>query len=231
MVVYICIFLVSTYIISDIHGCNKTFQSALKAVKLKKNDKLIVLGDLIDRGPDSKGVLDSIIALKHAGFDLVCLKGNHEQMLLDVLNDNNLKSNWLLNGGHRTLSSFLTSSVEKIPIKYLELIKTFKSYYTMDKFIFVHAGLNMLATDPFEDEKSHLWLRNWGDVYNDKWLGERIVIHGHTPNSANEISLSINNKVVCIDNGCFLQKEGYGNLVVLRLDDLKLHFEPNAFDK
>ena len=99
-----------TFVISDIHGNNELFRKSLKLVAFKKSDKLILLGDLIDRGIDSKGVLDTTLLLLETGLDVECLMGNHEKMLLDAfLNTNNLNQ-WLLNGGDKTLSSFLTSS-------------------------------------------------------------------------------------------------------------------------
>ena len=101
------------FVITDLHGKNELFRKSLKEIGLKKTDKLILLGDIIDRGEDSKGLLDTIILLKEHSFDVTCLMGNHEQMLLDAhLNVNNLNL-WLLNGGDKTLSSFLTSSSRK----------------------------------------------------------------------------------------------------------------------
>lgn len=217
----------STYIISDIHGCNIKFRKALKSIKLKKEDTLVLLGDLIDRGPDSKEVLDTVFLLKEHNFNIICIKGNHEQMLLDSLNDFNQELNWLRNGGKETLSSFLTSDIEKIPEKYIDFLKSLDTYYILDDFIFVHAGIDMTLQDPFSDEKSLLWLRKWEEKFDEKWLGKRIVIHGHTPTEKDEIISRFKSKkqVLCIDNGSYLDKDGYGSICVLKLEDLSLHFE------
>jgi serine/threonine protein phosphatase 1 len=215
-----------TFVISDIHGCNEAFRRALKKINLKKTDKLILLGDLIDRGFDSKGVLDTVLLLKEHNFNVVCLMGNHEEMLLKSIDDNLTKINWLKNGGMETLSSFLTKSIEKIPLKYIDFIKSFEKYYIQDKFIFVHAGLNMTIENPFDDIENMLWLRNQDKFYNKDWLGDRVIIHGHNPTSDENIINSIKNKndIICIDNGSYFNQEGFGSICILELEIKKLEF-------
>lgn len=220
----------STYLISDIHGCNKTFQAGLKSIDFKKTDTLIILGDLIDRGPDSKGVLDAIITLIDTGFNVICLKGNHEAMLLSAFEDDKNRVNWILNGGSKTLSNFLTSSIERIPNQYIDFISSFKNYHILENYIFVHAGINMLLDEPLSDHHSLFWLRDWREVYDETWLGDRIIIHGHTPTDSRIIKGSIDNKdkVICIDNGCFLNTPGFGSLCIIRLEDFNVYFENNC---
>lgn len=215
-----------TFVISDIHGYNDTFRKALKFIKLKKTDTLILLGDLIDRGNDSKGVLDTVLLLIENGFNIICLKGNHEQMLIEAFDSIQSKINWLKNGGDMTLSSFYTSSIEKIPPSYIDFIKSFKSFYTYNNFIFVHAGLDMNLENPFADEYSLLWMRDPENYLNETWLQNRTVIHGHNPTSQNQIKENINNraKIICIDNGCFMKREGYGSMCVLEIENLSYNF-------
>jgi serine/threonine protein phosphatase 1 len=213
-----------TFVISDIHGCNEAFRLALKKVNLKKTDTLILLGDLVDRGFDSKGVLDTVMLLIENNFNVVCLMGNHEQMLLNSIDDNLIKINWLKNGGKETLSSFLTSSIDKIPLKYIDFIKTFKNYHIQNEFIFVHAGINMTIDNPFDDIENMLWLRDQDKFYNKDWLENRIVIHGHNPTS---IELIINDilmkkNIICIDNGCFVNRTNYGNICILEIEKWNL---------
>ena len=215
-----------TYILTDIHGNNELFRNSLKQVGLKKADRLIILGDILDRGKDSKGVLDTIFLLKESGFNIECLMGNHEKMFLDAtLNTNNLNQ-WLLNGGDKTLTSFLTKSIEKIPIKYIELIQSFKYFLELDNYIFVHAGLNMNIADPFSDLHTILWEREPFKLLNKEWLADRIIIHGHNPQSKIDIMNAIESRksIICIDNGTYLKKENYGSLCLLELEQLKLHF-------
>lgn len=215
-----------TFVITDIHGNNEAFRKALKYVKLKKTDTLILLGDYIDKGYDSKGVLDTILLLQESGFNLICLKGNHEQMLLDSLNDTAKFNNWILNGGKETLSSFLTSSIEKIPIKYIELLNSFKYYHLTENFIFVHAALNMNIENPFEDIKTILWERNPEKYLNSEWLQGRFVIHGHNPTNKDSIYRTIesNEQFICLDNGAFLTKDGFGSVCIFQLENFNLNF-------
>lgn len=220
----------STYIISDIHGCNKTFRKALKSVALKKADNLILLGDLIDRGPDSKGVLDTVILLRDHGFNVICIKGNHEQMLIDALDDTYEKVQWIRNGGKQTLNSFLTSDISGIPQSYIDLIRSFEDYYLVEDFILVHAGLDMTLENPFEDKYSLFWLRDWKSVFNKSWLGKRIVIHGHTPSKDVLIKdqFNLDSQVWGIDGGVYLRdEEGYGKLCVFKLESKQVYFQNN----
>lgn len=216
-----------TFVISDIHGEKKLFRKALKKVKLKKSDKLILLGDLIDRGSDSKGVLDTILLLKEHKFNIELILGNHEKMFLDSYNDEDIQTKWMINGGDKTLMSFLTSSIEKIPYKYVELIKTSKLYLEIGQYILVHAGLNMEIANPYEDSDTILWERNPEKKLNKDWLGKRVLIHGHTPKRKSEIIKSLNNqsKIVGIDNGVYLsKKEEHGSLSILELETKKIIF-------
>lgn len=215
-----------TFAISDIHGNNELFKKALKQLGLKKTDRLLLLGDLIDRGTDTKGVLDSIILLREMGFKIECLMGNHERMFLDSLEDNQNLSQWLLNGGDKTLLSFLTASIDRIPQKYIEFIRSFRMYIELDNFIFVHAALNMNLDDPFKDGDVILWERDPYKYLNKAWLGNRKLVHGHNPQSKLEILSSIrgNKEVICIDNGTFIKRDNFGSLCVLEVEKLKLHF-------
>ncbi len=218
----------STYIVSDIHGCNLTFRKALKNIGLKKTDTLIVLGDLIDRGSDSKGVIDTIFLLLEHEFNVKCIKGNHEQMLLDSLDDISSKVNWMRNGGKETLKSFLTSDINKIPNNYIDFIQELPLYLEIENFIFIHACINMTIDFPFSDEFTLLWGRDWEKYYDSNWLGSRKIIHGHTPKISTDIELQIinENNIICIDNGSYMKnKAGYGAICVLKLDDFTVHFE------
>ena len=215
-----------TFAISDIHGNNVLFRKALKQIAFKKSDKLILVGDLIDRGQDSKGVLDTVLLMLESGLDVECLMGNHEKLFLDSILNTNILNQWLINGGDKTLSSFLTSSIEKIPRKYFDLIKSFKYYKEDEGFVLVHAALNMKIKNPFSDLEVLLWERDPFKYLDKTWLGNRKLIHGHNPQSQNTIIESIDNneQIICIDNGAYLKKENYGSVCVLQLENLKQIF-------
>jgi len=217
---------VNTYVISDIHGNNDSFQVALREIGLTRLDKLILLGDLIDRGNNSKGVLDTVLLLKYQKYDVTCLMRNHEKMMLDALSNNIEKHKWLANGGLETLSSFLTSDLQKIPSKYYELLKTFEYYFEWGEFLLVHAGIDTHVLEPLNDINSLIWIRNWQHNVNYDWLGSRRIIHGHTPMEKAVIvqQFSGDQSIYCIDNGSFLDSNGFGEICVLNLKDLTLSF-------
>lgn len=215
-----------TFLISDIHGNNTLFRKSLKTVGLKKSDKLIILGDLIDRGKDSKGVLDTILLMQENGFEIEILLGNHEEMFLESFKNINNLNKWMLNGGDKTLQSFLTSQIEKIPTKYVDLIKSFKTHLEIDNYILVHAAVNMKISDPFQDIDTLLWEREPINFLDLDWLGKRKVIHGHHPKSKTEIAEAIKNRnpIIGIDNGVYLKNKNYGSLCILELETLKYQF-------
>ena len=91
----------SKYAISDIHGCIATFKTLLDKIKFSKEDELYLLGDYIDRGPDSKGVIDHIWYLQKSGYQVHCLRGNHENMLLqEVINPIHYYNGRIIVHGH-----------------------------------------------------------------------------------------------------------------------------------
>ena len=220
-----------SFAISDIHGCSKTFRSLIEnTIKLEKSDSLYLLGDYIDRGVDSKGVLDYILDLIAQKYDVTVLKGNHEEMLLKSLSDHQYIESWIFNGGDKTLKSFHVKSSLKLPSKYVDFIRSMGYYKLTDQFILVHAGIDFDRPDPFEDKESMLWLRYF-DVDVVK-AGGRAVVHGHTPASIEKIKDYISkvseDKIISIDNGCvYKSNNNLGQLCALELNTLELFFHPN----
>ena len=178
---------------TDLHGCNKTFLTLLEQVTPEFGDQLFFLGDYIDRGPDSKGVIDEIISLQERGYEVQCLRGNHEQMLLDCLQNPQDLYFWLANGGAETMASFQANRIEEIPGHYLEWFEQLAYYLEVDEYILVHAGLNFKKENPFEDLESMLWIREWYEDINHDWLQDRIIIHGHTPVSTSMVKFYLKN--------------------------------------
>ena len=95
------------YVVGDIHGCVKSFRNLVtEKLRLTKEDTLFLLGDYIDRGPDSKSVLDFIIELQRESYTVKPIMGNHEYMLLQSLDNETEFFNWMKNGSAQTLMSF-----------------------------------------------------------------------------------------------------------------------------
>lgn len=221
------------YAISDIHGCLKTFQGLLKKIKFSKEDELYLLGDYTDRGPDSKGVIDYIWELQSKNYQVFCLRGNHDQMMLDALHSSKWQRNWLLNGGWTTIGSFGANNLSDIPQKYFHFLKDMPYFFEVDEYILVHAGFSFDMPNPFDELHSMLWKRNWYQSINYLWLGNRIIIHGHTPCSKKDVNTMLKNmsrnQYLDIDTGCVFKgkTQGLGELTCFDLGNRKLIFQEN----
>src|SRR5262245_2009947 len=91
--------------VGDIHGCGAAFRALIEGLQVRPKDTVVMLGDAIDRGPDSRGVIDQLLELRER-TNLVCILGNHEQMLLDALEGDIPVQEWLIHGGAQTLDSY-----------------------------------------------------------------------------------------------------------------------------
>ena len=116
------------FAISDIHGCNITFKALLEKIDFQKTDELYMLGDYVDRGPNSKGVIDAILELQKEGYFVKCLMGNHEEAMIKARKDMQMLYNWLEWGGRETLESFGTRIVHEIPQKYWDFMDSLDFY-------------------------------------------------------------------------------------------------------
>jgi len=207
------------YAIGDIHGCFNSMKELIEnKIQLRKEDNLIFLGDYIDRGPDSKKVLDYIIELQNNDYDIVTLLGNHESMLVDAWYNESATSKWIQNGGSETLRSFDIDSLKAIDPKYIDFFKNLKFYYELDKYLFVHAGFNDKLENPFSDNYSMLWSRR--EEYFNPLLNNRTVIHGHSPVSLDitQKQITNNSKVINIDGGCVYSSTHLGKLVAFEVN-------------
>ena len=220
--------------ISDIHGCAKTFRYLVQErVKLQLSDQLFLLGDYIDRGPDSKGVIDFIFELKDKGYQVTCLKGNHELMLLDSLEEASYwKDVWLKNGGDTTLGSFGVEETAEIPQVYLDFFRELLFYHEVDRHILVHAGLNFKAVDPLIDREAMMWARRWEKDIDYFWLMNRKIIYGHSPKIKSQIETGFrmigHRKYLCIDAGCvYTERPGFGHLCAYDFTNNQLYFCSN----
>ncbi len=214
------------YAISDIHACVRSFKALLEKINFSRKDKLYLLGDYINRGPDSKGVIDYIWHLQDAGYSVQCLRGNHEQLLLNELDGKSLRKG----AGKLCLKSFGAKRVEQIPQKYIHWMRSLKYYVEVDHFILVHAGLDFKRPNPLKGKYAMLWEKGWYRSIDKAWLDDRIVIHGHTPTRKRFIEASvIGSKLyaINIDNGCVLSKKGFGRLCCINLNTLEVRFQKN----
>lgn len=215
------------FAIGDIHGCCKTFKKLIvEKIQLTKNDLIYCTGDYIDRGEDSKGVIDFILELKAKGFSVFTLRGNHEQMMLNALYDKNAMKLWMQNGGMKTLQSFGISALADVHEKYWIFFHETMLYFDTEKYIFVHAGLNFKRKNILQDKEAMLWIRDF--PHEQPALENKLLIHGHTPIPLLEI-LKQKENCINIDGGCVYKDHyGLGNLVAIELTSHTFIWQQNC---
>ena len=219
--------------ISDIHGCRKTFLALLDRLAFSQADQLYLLGDYVDRGLDSKGVIDHIWTLQEAGYRVDCLRGNHEDIVLTAQHTLEGLEKWLQTDGRRTMESFGVRRITDIPELYLDFMRELGYWLEVDGYILVHAGLNFDLQDPLSRPDDMVWIRRWYDQIRYDWLGDRIIVHGHTPVKRSDIEGMLRRletqRYLDIDAGCvfwnFPIREGYGHLCAFDLTNRTLTFQ------
>ncbi len=214
--------------IGDVHGCRKTLEALLDALGPTKADELIFLGDYIDRGPDSRGVLDLLMRLQDEGYQTVFLRGNHEQLLLDSCRDMRANLMWQSNGGDKMLAEFGVRLAADLPQGYLDFIEATALYHETGRFIMAHAGIDLHSDDLFGDPNILLWQRKiTGSLAR---LDGRTFVHGHTPTTLEEVRRQVERKdpILCLDTGCVYahSKPGMGVLTALELNSNALTVQP-----
>jgi serine/threonine protein phosphatase 1 len=225
-------------VIGDIHGCLKTLKQLMEQkIRPETGDTLYFVGDYIDRGPDSKGVLDYLTGLTAAGYQMVFIRGNHEEMLIESFSSEVYFHPWMYNGGGMTLESFglsreqylLLPGDKKLPPKYLKFLNQTTYYVELDKAFIVHAGFNFTDDNPFHDLDAMIWSRNFN--YDRFKAKGKPVIHGHTPTDLDSIRRTLfdsKRELVNIDAGCvYTDYPEFGNLIALDLDSWQLFVQPN----
>jgi serine/threonine protein phosphatase 1 len=163
-----------TYVIGDIHGCLEPLQRLLEKAAPGPEDEVIFVGDYIDRGPQSKGVVDYVLGLPHR---CTFLLGNHERMLLNFLagEDEEL---FLRNGGEATLASY-GGDPDDIPAAHLQFFRNLKPFHEASEFIVVHAGIRPMVPLSEQDPHDLIWIRHEFFKFVGTFL--KPIVFGHTP--------------------------------------------------
>lgn len=219
------------WVIADIHGCAKTLKNLiLKQLLPTKHDRLFFLGDYVDRGVDSKGVLDFIIKLKEEGYPVFPLLGNHEQVYLEY-NENDFSYMKWLNKRNKTKNLL---DGEKLHSKYSDFFRSLPHFYELDDFYLVHGGFDFTKEAPFSDTQSMLWLR--ATKIDNRFVKNKTIICGHTVTYRQDIINAVKSRkqLICIDNGAYYTKKHkiydhtqLGCLCALNLDTYELIFQKN----
>ncbi len=233
------------WVIADIHGCFQTLKALMEnKICPDPTDTLYFLGDYIDRGPNSKEVIDYMMVLQSSNMHIVPLMGNHEEsMIQSILEAKSQPKKWLglfkkpyhtrtawYNfGGEQTMKSFGVDDPALIPGEYFEWLNRLHNYAIEDKYLLSHAGFNFEMDNIFEDTDSMRWIRDF-NVDMTKTKGKK-VIHGHVPVKLELIEESVSNpkfNFIDLDNGCvFKNRPGMGNLIAFELNSSELIIQPN----
>lgn len=205
------------FVVGDVHGCLGMLKNLIDKIKWDPSkDRLIFIGDYIDRGEDPRGVIDFVLKLKEDSALVQCLIGNHEQMLLDYLSGNDPET-YILNGGGTTLMSYdrVRRSEEEplIPSSHLDFISSLMPMIELDHYYIVHAGFRPNVNIEDQDLFDMIWIRD--EFLSSDYDFGKVVIFGHTP-FHNPIIMK--NKMG-IDTGAV-----FGNrLTCLELPEIKFH--------
>lgn len=219
------------YAVGDVHGRLDLLDVMLERIGVDASKAqagrriLVFLGDYIDRGPNSKGVIDTLIDGLPAGFEAHFLKGNHEAILLNFLDGAWSLDNWVLNGGDATMRSYgvdtdflarlrVPTEVwrealrEALPQSHLQFLRALELSVSFGDYLFVHAGVKPGVTLERQSEADLIWIR--APFLDHAQPFGKIVVHGHTPGS---VPVMRSNRIG-IDTGAVFT----GRLTAVRLE-------------
>lgn len=205
--------------IGDIHGCSDLLERLLTTIAFDlSSDTLVFMGDYVDRGPNSRRVIDTLIGLKATSPNVHCLKGNHEEMLLNYYLEGRGEQQFYINGGLVTLDSYgLTPADARagrgLPESHLDFLRALPLVHEREDYLFVHAGLRPGIPLAEQSPADLLWIRY--DFIDSAADFGRTVVFGHTPLATPLIEA---NKIG-VDTGAVYG----GRLTCIELPSMKIH--------
>jgi serine/threonine protein phosphatase 1 len=222
------------YAVGDVHGRLDALEPLLRQVaedymlvRPAEPAKLVFLGDYLDRGPDSKRVVDLVLGMRgHPEFEVRALKGNHEEALLHFLEDPPFGAQWMEHGGGPTLVSYgvqppptrtdndaWAKTAEElkaaIPEAHMSFFRELELMVTVGDYAFVHAGVRPGVPLDQQVERDLLWIRQ--EFIAEKGPHPKVIVHGHTPNEEAQLT----RWRLGVDTGCYAT----GLLTAVRLMD------------
>lgn len=219
------------YAVGDIHGQSHLLDALLARIADDaagsagaQRRMIVFIGDYVDRGPDSAGVIARLCAGLPGGFQICCLKGNHEAALLEFLEQPGTYADWYKNGGDATLSSYGVDAprtyapsgvlaacrdafAAALPAAHLAFLNTLSLSCSLGGYLFVHAGIRPGVALADQDPEDLMWIRDgFLDCQDDFGM---VVVHGHTP----ALEPDVRPNRIGIDTGAWI----HGRLTALRL--------------
>lgn len=225
------------YAVGDVHGRSDLLAELLRQIEVDATTRasskktLVFLGDYVDRGPDSRGVVEMLLNDLPKGFNVHFLKGNHEAMLLDFLAHAHRLDRWRINGGEATMASYgvdvdrleqagarpevwRDAFATALPKAHLDFFRHLSLQVPAGDYLFVHAGVRPGLPLDAQDEMDLIWIRD--EFLNATEPFGKVVVHGHTPE---QVPVLRPNRIG-IDTGAVFS----GRLTALRLQDEEQSF-------
>lgn len=219
------------YVIGDIHGCADELSALLQEIRSdiearpKKPTAIVSLGDLIDRGPNSRGVIECLMSLNIAGASIHVIAGNHEEMLLTgVKEDPSVLPGWLRHGGYSFCESYginaevlmgaddetiRTMILRAVPDEHIRFLENLVERVRFGDYLLVHAGINPEHSLDMQHPRDLRWIRD-GFLNSNKNFGV-VVVHGHTVSE----EVEFHHNRIGVDTGAYRT----GRLSAIRLED------------
>jgi len=221
------------YAIGDIHGRADLLVSLLEQIEADAAGSvgvdrrtLVFVGDYIDRGPDSRRVVELLLGALPRGFEAHFLKGNHEAIMLDFLRDPSCLGQWLANGAATTLESYgvevaglvragaepeiwQMAFLDVLPEKHRRFFDQLELMVALGDYLFVHAGVRPGVPLDAQNPRDLVWIR--GEFLRSRENFGKVVVHGHTPTAVAEM----HENRIGVDTGAFFTNR----LTALRLQD------------
>ena len=189
------------YAVGDIHGCADLLGELVDRIAedgrsaAAPTRRIVFLGDYVDRGPQSREVIDLVLDGLPSGFDAVTLKGNHEDFMLRFMEDVRVGPGWFMNGGDATVFSYRARMPERgttlerldelrrqlcanLPDRHLRFLRALRRWHVEGDYLFVHAGIRPGVPLDAQRDEDILWIRE--EFLDDAGDHGKIVVHGHT---------------------------------------------------
>jgi serine/threonine protein phosphatase 1 len=189
------------FAIGDIHGCLDKLEDLLSKIDPRPDDVLIFLGDYIDRGENTKEVIETLIKLS-SHCECIFLRGNHEDMFIEYMEFGTNRGIFLSNGGDMTILSYTGEKIASgkmlssaLPHDHKRFMTTLKWLHEDDRYIYVHAGIRAGIPLVFQDRMDLIWIRQ--EFYKAPTGVDKKIIFGHSP----FIEPFIRNDKIGIDTG------------------------------
>jgi serine/threonine protein phosphatase 1 len=185
--------------IGDIHGCFNALKSLVEFVSFRPDDTIVTLGDYVDRGPDSRAVLEFLIEFGKT-HNHVALRGNHEIMMLDSRDNKSWFGPWMSYGGAETLRSYAAAGADEgtfddVPPSHYEFLQDrLVSYYECETHFFVHANVDPAKPLENQADSSLYWRKYRGPVEH---VSGKIMVCGHS--AQRDGAPRVDKRSVCID--------------------------------